>query len=72
MASEKLIEALLPVNCAYNFFEERRGQTTTEGRCYSTTCMLNVNKEVAEMIQKDGCKIYQKDFVKEVVKNKKE
>lgn len=65
------IEALLPVNCAYNFSEEARDSSDTEMKCYSTTCMLNVNKEVASDIQKKGCKLYQRPDIQEIIKNKK-
>lgn len=41
--SKELIEALLPINCAYNYKEEYRDETTTMGKCYSKTCMLNQN-----------------------------
>jgi len=65
--SKELIESLLPINCAYNYKEEYRDETTTMGKCYSKTCMLNQNKDVANDIQTKGCEIYKKDFVKAVI-----
>ena len=68
--SKELIEALLPINCAYNYKEEYRDETTTMGKCYSKTCMLNQNKDVANDIQNKGCEIYKKDFVKAEIARK--
>jgi len=46
---------LLPVNCFHNFKIE------PDGTCRSKTCMLNQNEEIAKDIQKNGCRIFDKD-----------
>jgi len=68
--SKQFLENLLSINCAYNFKEEARDKTTTLHKCYSTTCMLNQDKEVSKYIQQKGCVIYKKDFVKSVIDRK--
>lgn len=64
------MKKLLGINCAYNYREEHRDCTTTMSKCYSTTCMMNTDKEIARKIQENGCVIYQKDFVQEEIKDK--
>ena len=54
MDINNLIEAILPINCKFNF------EVSSDGKCYSKTCALNENKEVAKLIEKDGCSIYKK------------
>jgi hypothetical protein len=61
---KELINDLLAVNCAYNYNPD------SDGKCHSTTCMLNTDKNIAEDIQKNGCVIYTKDFVQEIIKQK--
>lgn len=68
--SKELIEGLLAVNCAYNYKEEARDNTTTQCRCYSKECMMNQDKEIAKDIQEKGCVIYTKEFVQEVIRRK--
>ncbi len=59
MDINNLIEAILPINCKFNF------EVSSDGKCYSKTCALNENKEVAKLIEKDGCSIYKK-FITEL------
>jgi hypothetical protein len=62
--SKELIESILPVNCANNYKEENR---TGQCKCYSTTCMLNANDEVAQNISKNGCIIYKTESVQSII-----
>ena len=54
MDINNLIENILPINCKFNF------KISSDGKCYSKTCALNENKEVAKLIEKNGCSIYKK------------
>jgi hypothetical protein len=49
---KKLIDGLLKINCQNN------NKPDNKGRCHSKECMMNVDKEIAVNIQKDGCVIY--------------
>lgn len=59
MDINNLIEAILPINCKFNF------EISSDGKCYSKTCALNENEEVAKLIEKNGCSIYKK-FITEL------
>ena len=63
MDINNLIEAILPINCKFNF------EVSSDGKCYSKTCALNENKEVAKLIEKNGCSIYKKFITNENVKS---
>lgn len=54
MDINNLIENILPINCKFNF------EVSSDGKCYSKTCMLNENEENVKLIEKDGCSIYKK------------
>ena len=54
MSLQRVITGLLPINCKYNFQEEH------DGKCRSKTCMLNVDKSIAEEIQNKGCTIFKR------------
>jgi hypothetical protein len=60
----KLLELLLPINCAYSYKEE------DNKKCYSTTCIMNQHKDLAKDIQEKGCEIYKKDFVNSIIESK--
>lgn len=45
-------EKLFPINCHYNFKEE------SDGKCYSKTCMLNIDPDISMRIEKEGCQIF--------------
>jgi len=68
--SKEFIEDLLAINCAYNYQEEIRDPKSTIHKCYSKTCMMNVDDEIAKDIQEKGCIIYTKDFVQNVIAKK--
>lgn len=63
MNINNLIEAILPINCKFNF------EVSSDGKCYSKTCALNENEEVAKLIEKNGCSIYKKFITNENVKS---
>ena len=63
MDINNLIEAILPINCKFNF------EISSDGKCYSKTCALNENEEVAKLIEKNGCSIYKKFITNENVKS---
>lgn len=67
--SKELIIALLPINCANSIKLECRDKTSTEAKCYSTTCMLNQNKDNAKDIQTKGCTIYEKESIQKIIKS---
>jgi len=54
MALKEVIEALLPVNCKYNFKVEK------DGKCYSKDCMMNQDPVISARIKSDGCKVFKK------------
>ena len=47
--NRELITGLAAINCKYN------NQPKENGRCYSSECMFNQNKNIAEEIQQKGC-----------------
>jgi hypothetical protein len=63
MDINNLIKAILPINCKFNF------EISSDGKCYSKTCALNENEEVAKLIEKDGCSIYKKFTTNENVES---
>lgn len=71
--TDEFRKKLLALNCAYNFKEEYRNLPAchNERRCFSTTCLMNVDHGVSDEIQERGCIIYRLDFVQEVIARKK-
>ena len=51
---KELIEGLVAINCRYN------NKPKEDGKCYSTECMMNQNKDIREKISKEGCVIWTK------------
>ena len=63
------LNKILACNCAKHFKEEERKGVI---KCFSSTCLLNENEQLAEKIKIQGCKIYKQDFVQEEIKTKKQ
>ena len=57
----QFFQNLLAINCASEHLV-----IGPEGKCYSTTCMLNQTK-AADDIQRNGCQIHKQDFVQDAI-----
>ncbi len=65
--SKEFSEALVGLSCANNFEPQARQEDSTQLRCYSKECCMNVDSEIASDIQSRGCRVFMADFVKAVV-----
>ena len=54
MTIQGVIRGLFPINCYYN------QNIKEDGKCYSSECMSNQDKNIKEKIQTEGCKIHEK------------
>jgi hypothetical protein len=52
----EMIRKLFPINCFYN----HEPDANRNDKCFSKSCMLNQNKKVKRLIQKNGCLAYKK------------
>ena len=57
-----MAKLLFPVNCRYNFKVEK------DGKCYSTTCMMNNDDQLSFRIKQEGCKCFEMPEVQELLK----
>ena len=58
---DELPNKLQALNCRYNFKVEKNG------KCYSEDCVMNCHFELKEDIKKNGCKVYQRKEVQDLL-----
>lgn len=46
------VGGLLAISCKHNNVPDKNG------KCHSTTCMMNVDNEIKKKISKEGCSIW--------------